>query len=49
MRSTAALIIEALLGGYGRPVDIVLTPANFGYIADIKGYALRSRARPRRW
>lgn len=32
------LIIEALLGGYGRPVDIVLTPANFGYIADIKGY-----------
>jgi peptide/nickel transport system substrate-binding protein len=34
-----ALIIEALLGGYGRPVDIMLTPANFGYIADIKGYA----------
>jgi peptide/nickel transport system substrate-binding protein len=32
------LIIEALLGGYGRPVDIVLTPANFGYTADIKGY-----------
>ena len=25
------LIIEALLGGYGRPVDIMLTPANFGY------------------
>jgi peptide/nickel transport system substrate-binding protein len=33
------LIIEALLGGYGRPVDIMLTPANFGYLADIKGYA----------
>jgi peptide/nickel transport system substrate-binding protein len=33
------LIIEALLGGFGRPVDIMLTPANFGYIADIKGYA----------
>jgi peptide/nickel transport system substrate-binding protein len=32
------LIIEALLGGYGRPVDIMLTPANFGYMADIKGY-----------
>jgi len=27
-----------LLGGYGRPVDIMLTPANFGYMADIKGY-----------
>jgi peptide/nickel transport system substrate-binding protein len=33
------LIIEALLGGYGRPVDIMLTPANFGYMADIKGHA----------
>jgi peptide/nickel transport system substrate-binding protein len=33
------LIIEALLGGFGRPVEIMLTPANFGYIADIKGYA----------
>jgi peptide/nickel transport system substrate-binding protein len=33
------LIIEALLGGYGRPVDIMLTPVNFGYIADIKGHA----------
>jgi peptide/nickel transport system substrate-binding protein len=32
------LIIEALLGGYGRPVDIVLTPANFGFLGDIKGY-----------
>jgi peptide/nickel transport system substrate-binding protein len=32
------LIIDALLGGYGRPVDIVLTPANFGFLADIKGY-----------
>jgi peptide/nickel transport system substrate-binding protein len=32
------LIIDALLGGYGRPVDILLTPANFGYIPDVKGY-----------
>jgi peptide/nickel transport system substrate-binding protein len=32
------LIIEALLGGYGRPVDIMLTPVNFGYMADIKGH-----------
>jgi peptide/nickel transport system substrate-binding protein len=32
------LIIEALLAGYGRPVEIVLTPANFGYLGDIKGY-----------
>jgi len=32
------LIIEALLGGYGRPVEIMLTPANFGYLPDIKGY-----------
>lgn len=34
-----AVIIEALLGGFGRPVDIMLTPANFGYLGDIKGYA----------
>jgi len=32
------LIIEALLGGYGKPVDILLTPANFGFLPDIKGY-----------
>jgi peptide/nickel transport system substrate-binding protein len=32
------LIIKALLAGYGDPVDVVLTPANFGYIADIKGH-----------
>ncbi len=32
------LIIAALLGGYGGPVDIVLTPANFGYIEGFKGY-----------
>ena len=32
------LIIEALLGGFGRPVDILLTPANFGYTPDVKGY-----------
>jgi peptide/nickel transport system substrate-binding protein len=32
------LIIEALLGGFGRPVDILLTPVNFGYTQDVKGY-----------
>ncbi len=32
------LMIDALLGGYGRPVNIVLTPANFGYVDDLKGY-----------
>jgi peptide/nickel transport system substrate-binding protein len=31
-------IIEALLQGYAKPVNIVLTPANFGYVADVKGY-----------
>lgn len=31
-------IIEALYAGYGNPVNIVLTPANFGYVADIPGY-----------
>jgi peptide/nickel transport system substrate-binding protein len=33
------LIIEALLGRFARPVNIMLTPASFGYIADIPGYA----------
>jgi peptide/nickel transport system substrate-binding protein len=32
------LIIAALLAGYGKPVDIVLTPANFGFVADVKGW-----------
>lgn len=32
------LLIDALLGGYGRPVTILLTPANFGYIEGMKGY-----------
>jgi peptide/nickel transport system substrate-binding protein len=32
------LLIDALLGGYGRPVNILLTPANFGYIEGMKGY-----------
>ena len=32
------LLIDALLGGYGRPVSILLTPANFGYIEGMKGY-----------
>lgn len=31
-------LIEALLQGYGNPVNIVLTPANFGYVPDVKGY-----------
>jgi peptide/nickel transport system substrate-binding protein len=31
-------IIDALLQGYGDPVDVVLTPANFGYVADVKGW-----------
>lgn len=31
-------LIEALLQGYGNPVDIVLTPANFGYVEGIGGY-----------
>jgi peptide/nickel transport system substrate-binding protein len=32
------LLIDALLGGYGRPVTILLTPANFGYVEGMKGY-----------
>jgi peptide/nickel transport system substrate-binding protein len=32
------LLVEALLAGYGEPVDIVLTPASFGYIEEIEGY-----------
>jgi peptide/nickel transport system substrate-binding protein len=31
-------LIEALLQGYANPVNIVLTPANFGYVADVKDY-----------
>jgi peptide/nickel transport system substrate-binding protein len=31
-------IISSLQQGYARPVNIVLTPANFGYIADIPGW-----------
>jgi len=40
-------LIEALLQGYGRAVDIVLTPANFGYVEGIGGHAFdpaRARA-----
>jgi len=33
------LLIEALLAGFGRPTNLVLTPAAFGYIPDIQGYA----------
>ena len=32
------LLISALLAGFGNPVNIVLTPANFGYVPDIQGY-----------
>jgi peptide/nickel transport system substrate-binding protein len=32
------LIISSLLGGYGKPVDIMAVPAIFGYVDDIKGY-----------
>ena len=32
------LLIDALLGGYGRPVSILLTPANFGDSEGMKGY-----------
>ena len=31
-------IIQALLAGYAKPVNIVLTPANFGYVTDVPGY-----------
>jgi len=31
-------IITALQQGYAKPVNVVLTPANFGYIADIPGW-----------
>jgi len=31
-------LIEALLQGFGNPVNIVLTPANFGYVPEVKGY-----------
>ena len=33
-----AAIIEALLQGYGKAVDVVLTPANFGFVEDVKGW-----------
>lgn len=32
-------IITALQQGYAKPVNIVLTPANFGYVADVPGWA----------
>jgi len=31
-------LINALQQGYAKPVDIVLTPANFGYVTDIKAW-----------
>jgi len=33
------LIVDALYGGFGTPVDVVLTPANFGYATGIPSYA----------
>jgi peptide/nickel transport system substrate-binding protein len=38
-------IISALQQGYARPVNIVLTPANFGYVADVPGWRICPRAR----
>jgi peptide/nickel transport system substrate-binding protein len=32
------LLISSLLAGFGNPVSIVLTPANFGYVPDVPGY-----------
>jgi peptide/nickel transport system substrate-binding protein len=31
-------IIEALLKGFAHPVDILLTPASFGFVADVRGH-----------
>jgi peptide/nickel transport system substrate-binding protein len=31
-------LISALQQGYAKPVNVVLTPANFGYVADVKGW-----------
>jgi peptide/nickel transport system substrate-binding protein len=31
-------LIDALLQGYAKPVNILLTPANFGYVPEVKGY-----------
>jgi peptide/nickel transport system substrate-binding protein len=31
-------LISALQQGFATPVNVVLTPANFGYIADVKGW-----------
>jgi peptide/nickel transport system substrate-binding protein len=31
-------LIEALLQGYGKEANIVLTPANFGYVGDVQSY-----------
>ena len=31
-------LVTALQQGYAKPADIVLTPANFGYVPDIKGW-----------
>jgi peptide/nickel transport system substrate-binding protein len=31
-------LINALQQGFAKPVDVVLTPANFGYVPDVKGW-----------
>jgi peptide/nickel transport system substrate-binding protein len=31
-------LINALQQGFAKPVDVVLTPANFGYVDDVKGW-----------
>ncbi len=31
-------LVTALQQGYAKPADIVLTPANFGYVSDVKGW-----------
>lgn len=33
------LIIDALLGGYSKIIDVLLTPAHFGYVEGVKSYA----------
>ena len=41
------LIVDALYGGFATPVDVVLTPANFGYVSGIPSYPfdpVRARA-----
>jgi len=41
------LIIEALLKGYANPVDVLLTPASFGYVAISKACPMIQKGRAR--